>query len=267
MECRPRALDRVHVVHVRGRRAAVRGAPLVQRRATTLPLGALLVGCRAFAALGRAPVRRDRVVAFDRTRRRHRSKETAPSRTRAKKLSRATFAEKGFFPEELLEHWSTMEAAASPVAASTAPAMHKLMESMCNPEIFMVLGGAPPALQALGARLVSDPALIAKLTAVPSLQHLLSELLADPVLLESVVHNDEARTLTRAPRSRALTRAHAPRWVPSRAVGWHPPQLGRAARGGRRFLRGGRAALSQRHRETRVRVECIVRPGRGGCRG
>ena len=107
-----------------------------------------------------------------------------------------------------------MEAAASPVAASTAPAMHKLMESMCNPEIFMVLGGAPPALQALGARLVSDPALIAKLTAVPSLQHLLSELLADPVLLESVVHNDEARTLTRAPRSRALARAHAPRWGP-----------------------------------------------------
>ena len=161
-----------------------------------------------------------------------------------------------------------MEAAASPVAASTAPAMHKLMESMCNPEIFMVLGGAPPALQALGARLVSDPALIAKLTAVPSLQHLLSELLADPVLLESVVHNDEARTLTRAPRSRALTRAHAPRWgLASRAVGWHPHQLGRAARGGRRFLRGDRAALSQRHRETRVRVECIVRPGRGGCRG
>ena len=60
-------------------------------------------------------------------------------------------------------------------------------------------------LQALGARLVSDPALIAKLTAVPSLQHLLSELLADPVLLESVVHNDEARTHPRT----ALARAHA----------------------------------------------------------
>ena len=91
--------------------------------------------------------------------------------------------------------------------------MHKLMESMCNPEIFLVLGGAPPALQALGARLVSDPALIAKLTAEPSLQNLLSELLADPALLESVVHNDEARALNHTSRAHACSSRSA-LWAP-----------------------------------------------------
>ena len=100
------------------------------------------------------------------------------------------------------------------MANDEAPAMHKLMESMCNPEIFLVLGGAPPALQALGARLVSDPALIAKLTAEPSLQNLLSELLADPALLESVVHNDEARTLTHTPRAHARSSRLSALWAP-----------------------------------------------------